>query len=95
LRARCSRRRSTTRRRAAIEQLDRLIVAHSLPIETRVRLRRSLVRLAAFPHLGPALPPPNDDVRFIVGPWRWMLILSTRVDVRDAVVVVAIEDVRA
>jgi plasmid stabilization system protein ParE len=81
--------------RAAVDQLEQLIVTHSLPPDTRARLRRSLARLAAFPRLGAALPPPNEDVRYVLGPWRWLVVFYVYAADRDAVTVVAIEDVRA
>ena len=33
----------------AVEDLDRLILTHSLPADTRSRIRRSLGTLSAFP----------------------------------------------
>ncbi|MGH8902084.1 MAG: hypothetical protein ACRDYA_10470 [Egibacteraceae bacterium] len=38
---------------AAVEDLDTLIVTHSLAPDTRQRVRRSLAPLEEFPPLGP------------------------------------------
>jgi hypothetical protein len=40
---------------AAVEDLDKPIVTHSLPSDTRGRVRRSLAPLEEFPGLGPEL----------------------------------------
>jgi hypothetical protein len=71
---------------AAVEDLDRLAVTLTLPADTRERVRRSLGTLEEFPRLGPELEGRWVGLRFILGPWRWMLIVyqsdepSDRVD---------------
>jgi plasmid stabilization system protein ParE len=79
----------------ALADLDRLILTHSLPNDTRSRLRRSLTSLARFPRLGPELRGRWRDFRFVLGPWRWMLIVYAYLEVEDRVVVVTIQDARS
>lgn len=78
----------------ATSQLHDLIDTHGLPPDTRSRLGRILQSLARFPEMGAALEPgaPSPGLRFLLGPWRWMLIVYTILG--DRVVVVAIEDAR-
>ena len=80
--------------RAAVEDLDRLVRTHSLPGDTRERVRISLEPLARFPRLGPELTGRWNGFRFILGPWRSMLLVYV-VDVqRDRVTIVTIQDAR-
>ncbi|MGH8932881.1 MAG: type II toxin-antitoxin system RelE family toxin [Egibacteraceae bacterium] len=79
----------------AVEDLDTLIVTHSLPRDTRQRARRSLASLAEFPRLGPELGGRWTGMRFILGPWRWMLLVYRFDESRDRVVVVTIQDSRS
>ena len=81
--------------KAAVVDLDRLIVALSLPGDTRERVRGSLSVLARFPRLGPKLTGRWQDLRFILGPWRWMLVVYEYIDDEDRVVVVTIQDARS
>ena len=75
--------------------LDRLIRTHSLPGPTRGRVIRSLAPLADFPLLG--APPPDRWAprRFVLGPWRWMLLVYLADPERDLVVVLTIIDGRS
>ena len=79
----------------ATSQLNQLIDTHRLPPDTRVRVARTLQPLARFPEMGAALDPgaPSPGLRFLLGPWRWMLIVY--IILEDRVVVVAIEDARS
>ena len=79
----------------AAEQLDALIGTHHLPPDTTARVARVLRPLARFPEMGAPLDPgaPVPGLRFLLGPWRWMLIVY--VVLEDRVVVVAIEDARS
>jgi hypothetical protein len=77
----------------AREGLDRMIVTHSLPADTRARVRRSLRGLERFPLLGRQLGWPG--LRFVVGPWRWMLIVYAYEEAIDRVLVVSIHDARS
>ena len=80
---------------AAAEDLDRLIVTHSLPPDTKPRVRRSIASLAQFPRLGAALGGRWEGFRFVLGPWRWMVIVYVYVEEEDRVVVVTIQDGRS
>jgi plasmid stabilization system protein ParE len=81
--------------RAAIERLDRMIVTHSLPVNTRARVQRSLRALERFPLIGRNLGERWGDLRFIVGPWRWLVIVYAYEEIADRVLVVAIQDARS
>jgi plasmid stabilization system protein ParE len=81
--------------RAATERLDRMIVTHSLPANTRARVQRSLRALERFPLIGRNLDERWGDMRFIVGPWRWLLIVYAYEEAGDWVLVVAIQDARS
>ena len=80
---------------AAVEDLGELIRTHSLPRDTRARVARSLRPLASFPLLGPALTGRWDGFRFVLGPWRWLLLVYVFLEHEDRVVVVTIQDARA
>jgi hypothetical protein len=80
---------------AAVEDLDALIRTHSLPSDTRTRVARSLQALQRFPFMGPALSGRWDGFRFLLGPWRWMLLVYVVIEPEDRVVVVTIQDGRS
>ena len=80
--------------RAAVEDLDRLVLTHSLPGDTRQRVRTALEPLRQFPPLGPELVGRWEGFRFILGPWRWMLLVYTFDEARARVVIVTIQDAR-
>jgi plasmid stabilization system protein ParE len=79
---------------AAAEDLARLVVTHSLPADTNERVKRSLRPLADFPLLGAQLDGRWHEFRFILGPWRWMVILYTFDQDQNVVTVAAIQDGR-
>lgn len=81
--------------RAAVEDLRGLIVTHSLPPDTRDRVRASLEPLTGLPRLGPRLTGDWEGSRFILGPWRWMLLVYDFDEAEDRVVVVTIQDARS
>ena len=80
---------------AAVEDLARLIAVLSLPDDTTDRVRRSIQPLADFPRLGPELHGRWAPLRFLLGPWRWMLILYTYEEDADRVVIITIQDARS
>ena len=80
---------------APIEDLDRLIRVLSLPRNTRQRVGRALRPLARFPLMGAELSGRWAGCRFVLGPWRWMLVVYTYDEDEDRVVVVTIQDARA
>ena len=80
----------------AVEDLDVLIRTHSLPADTRARVARSLRSLQQFPNLGPALTGRRwQGFRFILGPWRWLILVYVYIEAEDRVVVVTIQDARS
>ena len=79
----------------AVEDLDRLIRSHSLPADTRERLRRSLRHLERFPLIGPQLDGRWEGLRFVLGPWRWMILVYVYFESEDRVVVLTIQDGRS
>jgi hypothetical protein len=78
----------------AAADLARLIATHSLPADTPSRVRRSIEPLAHFQLLGASLEGRWRDFRFVLGPWRWMLIVYAYDDESDLVAVVTIQDGR-
>jgi hypothetical protein len=80
---------------AAVEDLERLILTHSLPPDTKQRVRRTIGRLERLPLLGAALSGRWESLRFVLGPWRWMVIVYAYLEEEDRVVVVTIQDGRS
>jgi len=72
-----------------------MIVTHSLPMDTRERVQRSLRTLERFPSIGRELDERWGGLRFIVGPWRWLLIAYVYEESVDRVLVVTIQDARS
>jgi hypothetical protein len=81
--------------RAAIEDLDELVRTRSLPADTRARVARSLRPLQRFPLMGPELGGRWKGLRFLLGPWRWLLLVYVFIEPEDRVVVVTIQDARS
>jgi hypothetical protein len=79
----------------AIERLDRLIITHSLPADTYARVYRSLSLLERFPKIGRKAAGRWHQLRFILGPWRWLLIVYVYDDERELVSVLTIQDARS
>ena len=80
---------------AAVEDLDRLILTHSLPPDTKERVKRSLRPLARFPKLGVELGVRWTGFRFLLGPWRWLILVYVFLEEEDRVVIVTIQDGRS
>ena len=55
-------------------------------------MRRSLGPLAHFPRLGAALEGRWEGFRFILGPWRWMIVVYVYDEAADRVAIVTIQD---
>jgi hypothetical protein len=79
----------------AIEGLDRLIITHSLPADTYGRVYRSLRLLERFPKIGRKVAGRWRDLRFILGPWRWLLIVYVYDEEKERVSVLTIQDARS
>jgi len=80
---------------AAVESLDRMIVTHSLPVDTRARVKRSLGILEQFPSVGRQLEGRWQPLRLLIGPWRWLLLVYLYDERDEEIVVVTIQDARA
>jgi plasmid stabilization system protein ParE len=80
---------------AAAEDLARLVITHSLPADTIKRVKRSLQPLSDFPLLGAPLKGRWSELRFILGPWRWMVVVYSFDEERDQVSVVTVQDGRS
>jgi hypothetical protein len=80
---------------AAVEDLDTLVRTHSLPPDSRARVARSLRGLERFPLMGPALSGRWEGFRFILGPWRWLVLVYVFIEREDRVVVVTVQDARS
>ena len=79
----------------AVEDLDRVILTHSLPPDTKGRVKRSLRVLEQFPNIGRQLDGRWHSMRFILGPWRWMLIIYDFEESSNLVLVLTIQDARS
>lgn len=80
---------------AALDDLANLRSSHSLPADTNERVRRSLRYLERFPRLGAELGGRWAGLRFLLGPWRWMILVYAYFDDEDRVAVVTIQDGRS
>jgi hypothetical protein len=81
--------------RDAVADLERLVLTHSLPVDTRERIRRSLAPLERFPRLGAIVHEDRPDERFLIGPWQWLVVVYEYREAEDRVVVLSFEDGRA
>lgn len=81
--------------RSAAADLDRLIRSHSLPKNTRLRFKRSVRPLGRFPRLGPGLGGRWAGFRFLLGPWRWMIVVYVYLEDEERIVIVTIQDARS
>ena len=79
----------------AVDDLERLIRSHSLPHDTKAKLKRSLQTLSLFPRIGPELVGRWEGFRFVLGPWRWMILVYAFPEDEDRVVIVTIQDGRS
>ena len=80
---------------AALDDLERLIRTHSLPVDTKERVRHSLRTLERFPLLGSELAGRWSGFRFLLGPWRWMIVVYLYDAAEDRVAIVTVQDGRA
>lgn len=79
----------------AVADLHALTRTLSLPRSTRERVKASLQPLARFPMLGAPLEGRWARFLFILGPWRWLLIVYVYDEAADRVAVVTIQDARS
>ncbi len=80
---------------AAALDLRDLIRTHDLPENTSARVERSIRPLESFPELGAKLGGALTPRRFLLGPWRWMIVVYRFYPERDLVALLAIVDGRA
>lgn len=81
--------------RSAISDLRSLVVSHSLPPTTARRVADSLRPLQDFPLMGRRLGGDWEDLRCVLGPWRWLLVVYLYETERERVVVVTFQDARS
>lgn len=81
--------------KTAERNLRSLIETHHLPDATDKRLRAILEPLQEFPRLGSPLGGRWAGFRFILGPWRWMIVVYRYDESLDRVEVVTIHDARS
>jgi plasmid stabilization system protein ParE len=81
----------------ALSELDQLVLSHHLPPDTRDRIESSARPLERFPRFGPEIGelPDGAELRFLIGPWPWLVIVYLYLEAEDRIGVVAIEDGRA
>jgi len=80
----------------AAEDIARLRITHRLPSDTNERLKRSIRSLGQFPRLGALLDSAGwEGFRFVLGPWRWMVIVYDYYEDEDRVVIATIQDGRS
>ena len=79
----------------ARRNLATLIESDSLPPSTTERVRAALEPLRQFPLLGAPLEGRWAGVRFILGPWRWMIVVYRYDEAIDQVAIVTIRDGRS
>jgi plasmid stabilization system protein ParE len=79
----------------ATRDIDAAISALGLPADTRRRVARSLGMLQDFPRAGRALEGSWAPMRFILGPWPWMILIYVYDEDADRVSVVAMYDARS
>lgn len=78
------------------EALARLTMTHSLPADTKARFRRSIELLETFPRLGRELEGGGyDGLRFVLGPWRWMVVVYEYDETSDLLGIVTVQDGRS
>ena len=72
-----------------------MIVTHSLRPDTWARVQRSLRILERFPSVGREMEGRWDSIRFILGPWRWLLLVYVHDQQQDLAIVLTIQDARS
>lgn len=79
----------------ARRDVDEAIPALNLPDDTWTRIVRSLRVLETCPLAGPELAGRWAPVRFVLGPWSWMILPYRYEESSDLVYVVAMHDGRS
>jgi plasmid stabilization system protein ParE len=71
-----------------------LIRSRTLPADTPQRIWRVLEPLRMFPELGARLGGRFTEQRFVLGPWRWMIVIYELDPNADTVVILRVLDGR-
>ena len=71
-----------------------LIRSHDLPPNSPERFRRVLEPLAAFPELGATVGGIFANQRFVLGRWRWMIVIYEIDEAADTVLILRVVDGR-
>lgn len=79
----------------AAASLDRLTRTHNLPADTRERFKRSVGPLERFPSIGRELEGRLAGRGFLLGPWRWMVIVYLHDEEASEVHILTVEDARS
>jgi len=79
----------------ARRDVEEAISSLNLPEDAWARIARSLRVLETFPRAGPELSGNWASVRFVLGPWPWMILLYRYEESSDRVYVVAMHDGRS
>ena len=79
----------------ARRNLERMVETHSLPESTLQRFERSIRPLTEFPLLGSPLSGRWSGYRYVLGPWRWMIVVYEYHEADDLVAVVTVQDGRS
>ena len=79
----------------ALRNIERLIELLNLPADTQERVGRSIQFVAQFPLIGSPLHGRWAGFRYVLGPWRWMIVVYAFDEPSDRVLVVTIQDTRA
>lgn len=79
----------------AQRDVDEAIATLNLPEDAWARIARSLRTLETFPLAGTELGGNWAPVRFVLGPWPWMILLYRYEESSDRVYVVAMHDGRS
>ena len=80
---------------SAVEDLAMLTASHGLAPDTGKRVSRRVRALREFPLLGRALGGRYDGMRYVLGPWPWLLIVYEFREASNEVVVLALFDARS
>lgn len=79
----------------AQRNLDDITATHTLPETTLDRFGESVAPLRQFPRMGTIVSRRTGDLRYILGPWRWMIILYRYYEDADQVRIVSVHDGRS
>lgn len=78
----------------ALLDLREAVATLGLPANWSVRVARRLRGLETFPRLGPELPRARG-LRYLLGPWPWMIIVYRFDEDADAVWILSVQDARS